>query len=118
MTCKFSNGPCWTKRWTLCWTFFNRMNGSIIPFIIAWSVGKKLQSQDFTPWRKIPASVLGSIKLRKQRHPVSESSGRGGRRQKTTPRNTTPARPNNISSKSTPSVQSSTYSQTPLIGLF
>jgi len=21
MTCKSGNGPCWTKRWTLCWTF-------------------------------------------------------------------------------------------------
>src|SRR5262249_21020512 len=21
MTCKSGNSPCWTKRWTLCWTF-------------------------------------------------------------------------------------------------
>jgi len=21
MTCMYSDGPCWTKRWTLCWTF-------------------------------------------------------------------------------------------------
>jgi hypothetical protein len=23
MTCKSSNGPCWTKRWTHCWTVFS-----------------------------------------------------------------------------------------------
>jgi hypothetical protein len=43
MTCKSSNRPCWTKRWTYCWTFFDgdlRRNYSAASHAIVTSEGK------------------------------------------------------------------------------
>src|SRR5712664_3218671 len=41
MTCKSSNGPCWTKRWTYCWTFFDGDSGRNIA-----AVAQRLSSRN------------------------------------------------------------------------
>src|SRR5262249_24877838 len=47
MACKFSNEPCWTKRWTLCWTFFDHRSGFVLPLMHRQERQQKVQSQAF-----------------------------------------------------------------------